>query len=339
VHDANPVLPQPAGLVDFRDPKVCWYDDGRGGGHWVMVLAAGGDARVYVSRDLLGWEPAGVFAPERGRPYGVWETPDLFALPVDGGAPRWVLSAGAAEHGPAGGSATRYWTGTFDGEVFTHDGPSRWVDHGADFYAAQSWSDVPDGRRVWIAWMSNWTYAAHVPACAARGQMTLPRQVRLADATHGRPVLAQRPVAELDRRLRPPEAMSAGRAAVLEHPCARATVRSGGRRTTIDVTSDAGGARVVHDTQAASLSLRRTDDAGVGHRFAGTHRAPLERAGVVDIDVWIDHSSVEVFADAGRVCVTDLVPDLAAGGPVRVTVTGDALSRAELRRVAAADAP
>ena len=24
----------------------------------------------------------------------------------------------------------------------------RWVDHGADFYAPQSWSDAPDGRRL-----------------------------------------------------------------------------------------------------------------------------------------------------------------------------------------------
>ena len=75
----------------------------------------------------------------------------------------------------------------------------------------------------------------------------------------------------------------------------------------------------------------------MGHQFAGTHVAPLARSGVVDIDVWIDHASIEVFADSGRVCVTDLVPDLAAGGRVVVTVTGE--GDAELRTVAADDAP
>jgi fructan beta-fructosidase len=339
VHDANPVLAQPPGLVDFRDPKVCWYDDGRGGGHWVMVLAAGGDARFYVSGDLIGWEPAGVFAPEPGRPHGVWETPDLFALPADGDAVTWVLTAGAAEHGPAGGSATRYWTGTFDGEAFAADGPSRWADHGADFYAAQSWSDVPDGRRIWVAWMSNWVYAAHVPARAARGQMTLPRQLQLAGGDQGPPVLTQQPVDELRERLGAPEAVPVGRAVALDHGAARVTVRSSGEGSAaVDVAGGVGGARVVHDIGAATLSVRRTDHAGVGHRFAGTHRAPLGQTGATDLDVWIDHSSVEVFADGGRVCVTDLVPDLAAGGTVRVTVTGDAVRHAELCTVTAGDA-
>jgi fructan beta-fructosidase len=188
--------------------------------------------------------------------------------------------------------------------------------------------------------MSNWVYAAQIPARSARGQMTLPRQVRLVDGGSDRPVLAQRPVDELDRHFDPPETIGVNRPVPLGRPAARLTVRSSGTgRATIDVTGDTGGARVVHDAGEAMLSVRRTDHAGVGLGFAGMHHAPLARAGAVEIDVWIDHSSVEVFADGGRVCVTDLVPDLAAGGTVRVTVSGDAVGHAELRRVVAADAP
>ncbi len=37
------------------------------------------------------------------------------------------------------------------------------VDHGADFYAAGTWNDAPDGDRIGIAWMANWAYAARCP--------------------------------------------------------------------------------------------------------------------------------------------------------------------------------
>jgi fructan beta-fructosidase len=33
------------------------------------------------------------------------------------------------------------------------------VDRGKDFYATQNWTNVPAGRRLWIAWMNNWQYA------------------------------------------------------------------------------------------------------------------------------------------------------------------------------------
>jgi len=35
------------------------------------------------------------------------------------------------------------------------------VDHGRDFYASTSFSDLPEGdrRRIWMGWLSNWEYA------------------------------------------------------------------------------------------------------------------------------------------------------------------------------------
>jgi fructan beta-fructosidase len=38
-----------------------------------------------------------------------------------------------------------------------------WLDHGSDFYAGVTWSNVPDDRRILLAWMSNWAYALDVP--------------------------------------------------------------------------------------------------------------------------------------------------------------------------------
>ena len=340
VHPDNPVLRQPDGVVDFRDPKVSWFGDADDG-HWVMVLAAGDRARFFASRDLVTWESTGVFVPERGRPHGVWETPDLFALPVDESpGHRWVLSVGALEHAPAGGSGTRYWTGDFDGATFTADAAARWADHGADFYAAQSWSDVPGGRRVWIAWMSNWMYAAHVPAAAARGQLTVPRQVSLAPDGAGGRVLAQRPVDEVARHLGDP--VTPGAADVPLHTGAgwvRVRSRGGGRgRAAVTVASADAHARVVYDPEAGTVTLDRTGAAGIGLGFAGVHTAPVPPGRGVDLDVVIDRSSIEVFADGGRACLTDLVLGLSGDGQVTVGVDGSAVADADLRHVERADA-
>ena len=340
VHPGNPVLGQPDGVVDFRDPKVSWFGDADDG-HWVMVLAAGDGVRFYASRDLLAWESTGVFVPERGRPHGVWETPDLFALPVEGArGHRWVLSAGATDHAPAGGSGTRYWTGGFDGATFSADAAARWVDHGADFYAAQSWSDVADGRRVWIAWMSNWMYASHVPAAAARGQLTVPRQVGLEPDGADGWVLVQRPVDEIARHLSDPVAPGAGvplrtgaawvrlRTHADAHGCAVVTVAAADAHV-----------QVVHDPAAGTVTVDRTGAAGIGHGFAGVHTAPVPSGRGVDLDVVIDRSSIEVFADGGRACLTDLVVGLSGDGrPVTVAVGGDAIADADLRHVERADA-
>ncbi len=70
------------------------------------------------------------------------------------------------------------------------------VDYGKDFYAAQSFSDMPDGRRVWIGWMNNWNYAAQAPTTPWKGIMSIPRQVKLV-TYNGKVMLAQKPIEEL----------------------------------------------------------------------------------------------------------------------------------------------
>jgi sucrose-6-phosphate hydrolase SacC (GH32 family) len=74
------------------------------------------------------------------------------------------------------------------------------LDQGMDFYAPQSYSDIPaaDGRRIWLAWMNNWNYANSVPTSPWRGVMTIPREVRL-ETHNGQLKLVQSPVEELYR--------------------------------------------------------------------------------------------------------------------------------------------
>ncbi len=81
-YDGNPVLAAPAGLVDFRDPKVFRHRDG----HWVMVVAALDEVALFSSTDLLHWAPLSTFGRGHGAHGGTWETPDLFELHVEGTA-------------------------------------------------------------------------------------------------------------------------------------------------------------------------------------------------------------------------------------------------------------
>ena len=201
----NPVLDTPRNIRNFRDPKVVWYDEGNGAGHWVMLVAAGNIILFYTSPDLKNWEATSGFGLGYGATEGVWETPDLFELPVDGGPEeggseqRWVLAVAVQAGAPAGGSGTQYFVGEFDGKTFTSNNPKDavlWADYGADFYAAQAWNDAPNSRHVWAAWMNNWQYANAVPASTSRGSLTLPRELSLASTPDGLR-LRQAPITEL----------------------------------------------------------------------------------------------------------------------------------------------
>lgn len=322
-YDGNPVLDAPGGLTDFRDPKVFRYDEGDGPGHWVMVLAAGQEVALYRSDDLLHWEPSSRFGLRHGAHGGLWETPDLFELEVEEtGERRWVLVVSVQEGGPAGGSGTQYFVGDFDGKAFAGDDPPevvRWVDHGADFYAPQSWSDAPDGRRIWLAWMSNWAYARSTPARTWRGAMTVPRDVFL-HRWFDRLVLAQRPVREVERRgqvvvsgesvkLAPGEVWEAEQAPI-----------AADLRVCFEVSEDAGAfgvethrgrgnaTRVGYLPERGVLQVRRPANGIGGTAQDSVQEVALEPLdGLVDLRVVVDTCSVEVFAADGRVVLTNQV--------------------------------
>src|SRR5262249_53611188 len=118
------------------------------------------------------------------------------------GETRWVLKVDVNDRAPFGGSGGQYFVGHFDGREFRPEGlrcdsPPLWIDHGKDFYAAQTWNDAPsDVRPVWIAWMNNWQYANEIPTAPWRGAMTLPRRVILRMTPDGLRI-AQSPVASL----------------------------------------------------------------------------------------------------------------------------------------------
>jgi len=184
----NPVIEQIT--PGNRDPKVFWHEPTQ---RWVMVLYVGlpranseldskGKTAVehtihfFTSPDLKKWTL-------RGQTPGLFECPDLFELPVDGDAAKkkWVLTAASSE----------YLVGTFDGEKFTPETPKLLGHRGPGFYAAQTYSDVPDGRRIQIGWGR-----AASPGMAFNQLLTFPCELKLRTTSEG-VLLTWTPVKEL----------------------------------------------------------------------------------------------------------------------------------------------
>ena len=175
--EGNPVIGN-EGIKDFRDPKVAWHEETQ---KWIMSLVAGDHAKFYSSHDLKEWVLMSEFGKNLGAHGGVWECPDLFKLKVDGtDEEKWVLLISINPGAPNGGSGTQYFIGDFDGQKFTTDQKEHlWVDWGTDNYAGVTYNNVPNGDRIFIGWMSNWTYARDTPTEKWRSAMTLPRKLSL----------------------------------------------------------------------------------------------------------------------------------------------------------------
>lgn len=349
-HRGNPVLLPPDEGLDFRDPKVLRYHDPSGRRWWVMLVAAGHRLRLYRSDDLERWTPTSEFTDPAAHAVGVFETPELFELPVTGSAAtKWVLSVGHLTGGPCEGSGSRYLVGSFDGERFTPDEGQellRWSDHGADFYAPQSWSNSPDGRRIWVGWLNNWAYANAVPASTWRGTLSIPRELGLIGDEAGGCLLTQWPVRELATRLRLVASLTPGveplhpeDVEVREALAAVAPERlvltlgigddGGEGELRVRLPAGRGGIEISYDPTLRQVRLTRDGGMGAVSPDPGARQVATVPAGIAigRLLVLVDGSSVEVFAAAGTVVLSSLIPGdatvttahLSWGGSVEVT--------------------
>ncbi len=172
----NPVLD--LGMKDFRDPKVSWNTATNS---WLMTVAKPQEYKIafFSSPDLKNWEHLSDFGP-LGATGGIWECPDLFSLTAPSGEVKWVLLVSLNPGGIAGGSGTQYFIGDWDGKTFsTNQATTKWIDYGRDNYAGVTFHNAPDNRKIFLAWMSNWDYAAKLPSPIWRGSMTAPRGLTL----------------------------------------------------------------------------------------------------------------------------------------------------------------
>lgn len=324
-YPGNPVLTLES---EARDPNMFWNEETK---QWTLILAHALDHEmlIFTSPDLKSWTLQSSFGKGLGAQDGVWECPDLFELPVTGTQEKkWVLICNINPGGPFGGSATQYFTGSFDGKTFKVDTdasgnvPTKWLDYGKDHYATVSWSDTP-GRRTVIGWMSNWQYAAEVPTLQFRSANTLPREMgvfKVDDQYY----VSSKPSPELDA-LRGKITHNAKRIQVGKRAHTVSLPQENDGICEILMNVDAKRSKqlkmtlankaqekvtIIYDVEKETISFDRTQSGIVdfSQDFPAVTVTPTyENDGSVNLRLFIDRSSMELFEQEGRFVMTNLV--------------------------------
>ncbi len=329
MYESNPVIVNP-GIRDFRDPKVIWHDKSK---NWIMVLAAYDKAMFYTSPNLKDWTLTSEFGiPGDDR---LWECPDLFPMRVEGSEEeKWVLIVSIQQKAPNGGTATGYFVGDFDGKTFTGDPQNqKWLDYGTDNYALVTWSNVPDGRTLAMGWMSNWLYAQEVPASVWRSAMTLPREIFLFESGGDFFLRSVPPkeLAVLKKNTKTVKAQIIADSILLMEGITTAKLNlsfdkpeegqiiirfSNTSEEFIDVGYNA-------DDETYFINRTHSGNAEFYPPFASKHTGqtvyPFESINMI---IYLDHSSVELFADEGKCVMTDIFFPSEPFDKAQVIVTG-----------------
>jgi len=261
-----------------RDPRLLWHAQTN---RWVMAVydETGGGQRIafHSSPDLKAWR----FESQID---GFFECPELFEMPVEGlpGKTLWVLYAADGQ----------YRLGQFDGHRFVPEsGKLRiWYGH---FYASQTFSNVPDNRRIQIGWGNGITF----PGGPFNQQMTVPCELTLRSTPEGVRMLA-RPVAELALLRGKTHRFDSLALTSGDHPL------PGLAGSLFEVRAEA----EVGESGVFGLNIAGTRidyDAVKKSLACGDVTAPLAPEGqVVRLRILVDRGSIEVFGNDGQVAIS-----------------------------------
>lgn len=158
-YDQNPVLKHIK--AENRDPKVVWDEASQ---QWIMALFMDDpdEFGLFGSTDLKEWSHLSSLSVK-----GVRECPGFAPLPLDGDPKnkKWLFF----------GANGDYVIGNFDGKNFKPETEVLRGDYGTNYYAAMTWSNMPDDRCVSIAWMPTQRY----PGMPFEQQMSFPTEITL----------------------------------------------------------------------------------------------------------------------------------------------------------------
>jgi fructan beta-fructosidase len=291
-YNRNPVVKHQG-----RDPRLLWHKPTN---RWIMAVYDELDGKqwiaFYSSPSLKQWQ-------FESRIAGFFECPDLFELPIQGepGLSLWVLY----------GADGAYMLGQFDGKTFTPQSDKKERVWYGNFYAAQTFSDTPDGRRIQIGWANGVAF----PNMPFNQQMTIPCELTLRKTDDGIRMFA-RPIAELAtlhgnehsmRNLTPAAAASAFAEIVADALEIQASAEVG-PDTVLTITLR--GTPVIYDAAKRTLTC-------------GDKKAPLALDGTtVRLQILLDRGSIEVFANDGRVAISHAVIPPENNRAIHAFITG-----------------
>ncbi|MEI8225624.1 MAG: glycoside hydrolase family 32 protein, partial [Bacteroidota bacterium] len=275
-YEHNPVL----GYIEGsnRDPKVFWHEPSK---QWIMSLILVDQLHKFIllgSPDLKKWTRYSDIIMKEGV-----DCPDLFELPVndDKGRKKWVFQVGNGE----------YSIGSFDGKTFKPESEIITGNYGNSFYAAQTWNNIPadDGRRIQIAWMKYTT-----PGMPFNGATTFPCELSLKTTEEGIRLFAE-PAKEIE----------------LLHEKEyqwKEEIITEGKNLLDGITGDLFDIRAeldVKNAESAGLIIRGIPvayDIARQELTCMNKKAPLKtEKGKIYLQILVDRSSFEIFANHGRV--------------------------------------
>lgn len=321
-YENNPVInefnvPSGASVVDIRDPKV-WRHEG----YYYMVVGSRqtaqnyGQILMYKSTDLKEWTYVGT--PYKGSSQTfeklgrMWECPDIFRL----GDKDVLIFSPQEVPNHRNQNSTVYVVGNLDYQTGKLENISysniEEIDYGFDFYAPQTMLDN-QGRRVMVAWMQSWNRSPVMASLGYAGAMTLPRILELRDDK-----LYQQPVPEIENyRQNPIEATL-----TVSNDSVDITGLSGNsNELIISLTPNQyeAGIKLFKGTNEETkvyyhngyLVLDRTNGTsgkvpeGDMHNITKIPVALVE--GKIDLRIFTDKYSVEVFINGGRYTMSSTV--------------------------------
>ncbi len=317
-YEGNPIIANP-NLKDFRDPNVFWNEETK---TWNLILVAGDHALFYTSKNLINWNLESEFGKGIGEHGGVWECPNLFKIKVENSnEEKWVLLISVNPGAPNGGSGTQYFVGDFDGKKFkTTQKEAKWFDNGADNYAGVTYNDEPNNKRIFIGWMSNWSYARETPTKNWRSAMTVPREILLSkiDANY---VLKNVPVEQLKSQLK----NDFSKEVLVLKPNQKTTFNYNNlNQSQIKFKADAKNLKLVfsnevkdslvlnYDSKQKTFSVDRSHSGKVSFeasfgKLIHTSATPNLISQTLDYQIILDWSSIEIFLNGGVYSFTEQI--------------------------------
>ncbi|KAL7294146.1 hypothetical protein TKK_0012172 [Trichogramma kaykai] len=315
--------------LNFRDPKVWQEADGT---YWVIVGTQTPDGRgevlLYNSTDLMSWTYDRVLARSEKKYGFMWECPDMISL---NGKRLLLVNPQGME--PAGYDYQNlYQTGYFVGEW--HPGSDykierefREIDHGHDFYAAQTFL-AADGRRILIGWLDMWESEFAEKREGWAGQFSLPRELTLNDAGD----LEIRPIREVKeaRKKRKAATLESSEPAKLSEQADAAGERvflSGEQLNRNEIVVDFNlkettceefgiqlkgndeqfeGVKIYVDREKSRLFLERFYPKYNIERSSRSVPIDLSKP-ELSLDIFIDSSSIEVFVNDGQAVMSSRI--------------------------------
>ena len=273
-YENNPVIKHIVG--DNRDPKIVWCPELEC--YLLALFLDGEEYAIFKTDDLVNFKEWFRFnTPEEN------ECPDIFRIKADDGKYKWVFI----------GAHDVYITGEIINGNFVPDGSFKKLHNGA-WYASQTYSDVPDDRRIRIEWMRTGgfidkNYSQH---------MGIPTEITLKNIDNEY-YLASNPVKELDSYIKSEDKYENFRI----EANSKSKIYVGTDPILISIDS------AYSNSGKLNLKVFGNDikfDLGLNEAYIGQIKNKISKEKEkLDIKILIDRSSIEVFMDGGIYTITN----------------------------------